>query len=72
LARPNRSAVQARALLSMAFSLVHRKALFRIRCGATRCAARDGADLIQHFHGQKSLRQAIVTEHSNILRSSAA
>jgi hypothetical protein len=71
VARPNRSAVQARALLSMAFSLVHRKALFEyLRGHAVRGPER--RELIQHFHGQKSYSQAIVTEHSNFLRSSAS
>jgi hypothetical protein len=71
VARPNRSAVQARALLSMAFSLVHRKALFAyLRSRALRGTGR--RDLIQHFHGQKSYSQAIVVEHSNFLRSSAS
>ena len=71
VARPNRSAVQARALLSTAFSLVHRRALFEyLRGHAVRGTGR--RDLIQHFHGNRSYSQAMVTEHSNYLRSSAS
>ncbi len=71
VARPNRIAVQARALLSTAFSLVHRRALFEyLRGHARRGMGR--RDLIQHFHGQKSYSQAVVAEHSNYLRSSAS
>jgi hypothetical protein len=71
VARPNRSGVQTRALLSTAFSLVHRKALFEyLRGHEVRGLGR--RELIQHFHGQKSYTQAIVAEHSNYLRSSAS
>jgi hypothetical protein len=71
VARPNRLAIQARALLSMAFSLVHRKALFEyMRSHSLRGTGR--RDLIQHFHGHKSYSQAILTEHNNFLRSSAS
>ena len=71
VARPNRSAVQARALLSTAFSLVHRRALFEyLRGHAVRGTGR--RDLMQHFHGNRSYSQAMVTEHSNYLRSSAS
>ena len=71
VARPIRSGVQVRALLSTAFSLVHRKALFEyLRGHAVRGAGR--RDLMQHFHGNRSYSQAIVAEHSNYLRSSAS
>ncbi len=71
VARPNRSAVQARVLLSTAFSLVHRRALFEyLRGHAVRGTGR--RDLMQHFHGNRSYTQAMVTEHSNYLRSSAS
>ena len=71
VARPNRGAVQARALLSTAFSLVHRKALFEyLRGHAVRGTSR--RDLMQHFHGTRSYSQAIVAEHSNYLRGSAS
>ena len=62
---------QARALLSAALSLVHRKALFEyLRDHAQRGAER--RELIQHFHGQKSYSQAVVAEHGNYQRSVAS
>ena len=71
VARPNKSAVQARTLLSSAFSLAHRKALFEyLRAHAVRGPGR--RELMQHFHGNRSYSQAIVAEHSNYLRSSAS
>ena len=71
VARPVRSGVQVRALLSTAFSLVHRKALFEyLRSHAVRGTGR--RDLMQHFNGNRSYSQAIVAEHSNYLRSSAS
>ncbi|MDE2219353.1 MAG: hypothetical protein KGL25_10720 [Gammaproteobacteria bacterium] len=71
VARPNRTVVQARALLSTAFALVHRRALFEyLRGHAVRGISR--RELMQHFHGQKSYSQAIVAEHGNYLRSSAS
>ena len=42
VARPNRSGVQARALLSMAFSLVHRRPCSNT-CAGTPCAVPAGA-----------------------------
>ena len=50
---------------------MHRKALFEY----LHRQARRGADrraLIQHFHGSKSFTQAVVSEHSNYLRSVAS
>lgn len=71
VARPNRSAVQARALLSTAFSLVHRKALFEyLRGHAVRGTGR--RELMAHFHGKRSYSLAIVAEHGNYLRGSAS
>jgi hypothetical protein len=62
---------QARALLSAALSLVHRKALFE----HLHSHARRGEDrrfLIAHFLGQKSYSQAVVAEHGNYQRSVAS
>ena len=59
---------QARALLSTAFTLVHRKALFEyLRDRAPRSA--DRRLLIEHFHGNKSYTRAVVAEHGNYQRS---
>jgi len=59
---------QARSLLSTAFSLVHRSALFEyFRAQAPRETGR--RLLIQHFHGNKSYSRAMVAEHSNYQRS---
>jgi hypothetical protein len=59
---------QARSLLSTAFSLVHRTALFEyFRAHSPREAGR--RLLIQHFHGNKSYSRAMVAEHSNYQRS---
>jgi hypothetical protein len=59
---------QARALLSTAFSLVHRSALFEyFRAHTVREAGR--RLLIQHFHGNKTYSKAMVAEHSNYQRS---
>jgi hypothetical protein len=61
-------AEQARSLLSTAFSLVHRSALFEyFRAQAPRETGR--RLLIQHFHGNKSYSRAMVAEHSNYQRS---
>lgn len=58
---------QARSLLSTAFSLVHRTALFEyFRAHSPRDAGR--RLLIQHFHGNKSYSRAMVAEHSNYQR----
>jgi hypothetical protein len=58
---------QARSLLSTAFSLVHRTALFEyFRAQSPREAGR--RVLIQHFHGNKSYSRAMVAEHANYQR----
>ena len=62
---------QARALLSAALSLIHRKALFEY----LHSHARRGEDrrfLIAHFHGQRGYSQAVVAEHGNYQRSIAS
>ena len=62
---------QARAMLSTAFSLVHRKALFEyLRDSARRGSAR--RILVQHFHGNKGYSRAVVAEHANFQRSFAS
>jgi len=59
---------QARSLLSTAFSLVHRTALFEyFRAQSPREAGR--RLLIQHFHGNNSYSRAMVAEHGNYQRS---
>ena len=59
---------QARSLLSTAFSLVHRSALFEyLRAHSPRESGR--RLLIQHFHGNKSYSRAMVAEHGNYQRS---
>jgi hypothetical protein len=59
---------QARSLLSTAFSLAHRTALFEyFRAHSPREAGR--RLLIQHFHGNKSYSRAMVAEHGNYQRS---
>jgi hypothetical protein len=59
---------QARSLLSTAFSLVHRSALFEyFRAHPPRDSGR--RLLIQHFHGNKSYSRAMVAEHGNYQRS---
>lgn len=59
---------QARALLSTAFSLVHRSALFEyFRAHTPREAGR--RLLIQHFHGNKTYSRAMIAEHGNYQRS---
>ena len=66
-----RPALQATALLSLAFSLTHRKALFEfLRESELRGRARRA--LVAYFHGGHSYSQAIVAEHGNYLRSSAS
>jgi hypothetical protein len=62
---------EARSLLSTAFSLVHRKALFEyMRAHPPREAAR--RLLIQHFHGNKTYSKAMVAEHGNYQRGFAS
>jgi hypothetical protein len=59
---------QARSLLSTAFSLVHRSALFEfLRVQSPRETGR--RLLMQHFHGSKSYSKAMVAEHANYQRS---
>ena len=71
IASPATGDRQARALLSAAFSLVHRKALFEyLRGHAPR--GNDRRILIQHFHGYKSYTQAVVAEHGNYMRGAAS
>jgi hypothetical protein len=71
VANPRRSSVQTRALLSTAFSLVHRTALFAyLRSRTLRGAAR--RELVQHFHGQGSFSKAMIAEHGNYQRSFAS
>lgn len=66
-----RTGLQVRALLSAAFSLTHRKALFeylrehRLRGDARR-------RLVHHFHGHSSYSHAVIAEHANYLRSAAS
>ncbi len=71
VARPARSVEQVHALLSTAFSLVHRKSLFEYLRGHT-LRGNGRRDLVQHFHGNRSYSQAIVAEHCTYLRSSAS
>lgn len=71
VASPVRNGPQVRALLSTAFTLVHRKALFEyMRSHELRGDAR--RLLVQHFNGHKSYTQAVVAEHGNFLRGSAS
>jgi hypothetical protein len=66
-----RAGLQVRALLSMAFSLTHRKALFeylrehRLRGNRRRL-------LVHHFHGHSTYSHAVIAEHANYLRSAAS
>ena len=62
---------QARALLSAALSLIHRKALFEYLHNHAR-RGEDRRLLIAHFHGQQSYSQAVVAEHGNYQRSVAS
>ena len=71
VASPRRNSGQARALLSAAFSLVHRRALFEyLRTHPLRGNGR--RDLLQHFHGQGSFSKAMIAEHGNYQRGSAS
>jgi hypothetical protein len=66
-----RAGLQVRALLSMAFSLTHRKALFEyLRERRLRGEAR--RRLVCHFHGHSSYSHAVIAEHANYLRSAAS
>jgi hypothetical protein len=66
-----RIGLQMRALLSNAFTLIHRKALFEyLRDRAPRGGTR--RTLIRHFHGDHSYTQSIVAEHGNYLRGAAS
>ena len=68
----DRRARRRRSLLSTAFSLVHRTALFEYLRAASRRASAGRDLLIQHFHGNKSYSQAMVAEHGNYQRSFAS
>ena len=71
VAGTTRAGLQVRALLSAAFSLTHRKALFEyLRDHRLRGDAR--RRLLQHFHGQSSYSHALIAEHANYLRSAAS
>jgi len=71
VANPRRNSGQARALLSTAFSLIHRRALFEyLRSQTLRGSGR--RDLVQHFHGQESYSKAMIAEHGNYQRGSAS
>jgi hypothetical protein len=66
-----RAGLQVRALLSMAFSLTHRKALFEfLRERRLRGAGR--RRLVRHFHGHSTYSHAVIAEHANYLRSAAS
>jgi len=66
-----RSGLQVRALLSTAFSLTHRKALFEfLREYRVRGEAR--RRLVGHFHGHSGYSHAVIAEHANYLRSAAS
>jgi len=66
-----RTGLQVRALLSAAFSLTHRKALFEY---LRECRLRGDARrrLVRHFHGHSSYSHAVIMEHANYLRSAAS
>ena len=62
---------EARSLLSTAFALVHRKALFEyLRAHPLSEPSRHL--LIQHFHGNKTYASAMVAEHANFQRAFAS
>lgn len=62
---------QTIALLSLSFSLTHRRALFEfLRATALRGLQR--RQLVAHFHGGHSYSQAMVAEHGVYLRSTAS
>ena len=66
-----RRAQQKIALLSLSFSLTHRRALFEfLRTGVLRGLQR--RQLVTHFHGGHSYSQAMVAEHGVYLRSAAS
>jgi hypothetical protein len=66
-----RTGLQVRALLSTAFSLTHRKALFEyLREHHLRGHAR--RRLIRHFHGHSGYSHAVIAEHATYLRSAAS
>ena len=71
VAAATRIGLQTRALLSMAFTLIHRKALFEyLRDRAPRGAMRRA--LMRHFHGDHSYSHSIVAEHGNYLRGASS
>ena len=66
-----RPPVQATALLSLSFSLTHRKALFEfLRDSSLR--GRKRRQVLAHFHGGYSYSQSVVEEHGIYLRSAAS
>ena len=66
-----RPPVQATALLSLSFSLSHRKALFEyLRDSSLR--GRKRRQVVAHFHGGYSYSQSVVEEHGIYLRSVAS
>ncbi|HLQ12398.1 MAG TPA: hypothetical protein VK130_04010 [Steroidobacteraceae bacterium] len=66
-----RAGLQVRALLSMAFSLTHRKALFDF-LRERRLRGTGRRRLVRHFHGHSSYSQAVIAEHANYLQSAAS
>jgi|GEM_PF-1104146 len=71
VAREPRQGLKVRSLLSLSFSLMHRKALFEyLRSHAARGHKR--RLLVAHFHGGYSYTQSMVAEHGNYLRSAAS
>jgi len=70
LKAPRRSQ-QAIALLSLGFSLTHRRALFDFLRSTTLRGWRRRL-LVKHFHGGHSYSQAMVAEHGVYLRSAAS
>ena len=66
-----RQALQSRALLSVSFSLLHRKALFEF-LSHHKLRGWQRRKLISHFHSSQSYTQAMVAEHGTYLRSAAS
>jgi len=66
-----RAGLQVRALLSTAFSLTHRKALFEY-LRERRLRGEGRRRLIHHFHGHSSYSHAVIAEHAHYLRSAAS
>lgn len=71
IARVPRAGLQVHALLSLAFRLVHRCALFEyLRTSAPRGARRRA--IVRHFHGDAGYTHAMIREHAQYLRSVAS